>query len=180
MAHDLAASSHSLDFAAIWQKQSIDETIREALAVAAKAVQDVLVTPPAGISNVTEWAKKQACWARIQSLHVSWPRRFLDAAVSADDAKEQKREDRRVRRALSGIEAQKAVLNAGGPFWREALEWGRGHRALSETEAGILSVASQIPARLPSEAQSVKAMQALEKLRAKGFDTVLPGMKPAA
>lgn len=180
MAHDLAASSHSLDFAAIWQKQAIDEPIRAGLAVAAKAVHDVLVTPPDGISNVTEWAKKQACWARVQSLKVAWPRRFLDAAVSADDTKEQKRDDRRVRRALSGIEAQKAVLAGGGPFWREALEWGRGHRALSETEAGILSVASQIPSRLPSEAQSVKAMQALEKLRAKGFAAILPGMKPAA
>ena len=81
---------------------------------------------------------------------------------------------------MSGIEAQKAVLEGGGAFWREALQWGRGKRALSETEAGILSIASQIPARLPSEAQAVKAMQALAKLRAKGFETPLPGMKPAA
>lgn len=72
------------------------------------------------------------------------------------------------------------AADRGGAFWHEALQWGRRQRVLSETEAGILSVASQIPARLPTEAQSVKAMQALDKLRAKGFAVPLPGMKPAA
>ncbi|PJN96816.1 hypothetical protein CNY89_00375 [Amaricoccus sp. HAR-UPW-R2A-40] len=119
-------------------------------------------------------------WARVQSLGIAWPRRFLDAAISADDTLEQKRDDRRTRRVLSGIEAQTAVLEGGGAFWRKALDWGRRQRALTETEAGILVVASQIPAKLPSEAQSVKAMQALDKLRGRGFDLPLPGMKPAA
>jgi len=180
MAHDLAASSRSLDFAAIWQKQAIDEPIREGIAAASAAVHGVIVAPPAGISNVTEWAKKQACWARVQSLDIAWPKRFLEAAISEDDTREQKRDARRTRRALSGIEAQTAVLEGGGAFWQKALEWGRRQRVLSETEAGILSVASQIPTKLPSEAQSVKAMQALDRLRARGFDTPLPGMKPAA
>jgi hypothetical protein len=177
MAHDLSATSRSLDFAAIWQKQAVDEPIREGIAAAA---HDVIVAPPAGISNVTEWAKKQACWARVQSLDIAWPKRFLDSAISEDDTRERKRDDRRTRRALSGIEAQTAVLEGGGAFWRKALDWGRRQRALTETEASILAVASQIPVRLPSEAQSVKAMQALDKLRAKGFDIPLPSMKPAA
>ena len=123
MAHDLAASSRSLDFAAIWQRQAVDEPIREGIAAAAAAVHDVIVAPPAGIGNVTEWAKKQACWARVQSLDVAWPRRFLDAAISEDDTRERMRDDRRTRRALSGIEGQTAVLGGGGAFWQKALDW---------------------------------------------------------
>jgi len=146
----------------------------------AGAVHEVLVTPPPGISNVTEWAKKQACWTRVQALRISWPEQFLAAAISTDDARERRRDDRRSKRALDGIEARKAVFEAGGNFWREALRWGRAQRALSETDAGILAVAGGIPSKIPSEAQSVKAMQALDRLRARGFDLPLPGIKPAA
>lgn len=108
MAHDLAALSLTLDFDAIWRRQAVDDITREASAAVAGAVHEVLVTPPPGISNVTEWAKKQACWARVQALRISWAEQLLAAAISTDDARERRRDDRRSKRALDGIEAHTA------------------------------------------------------------------------
>jgi hypothetical protein len=41
-----------------------------------KANHDVLTSPPAGMSNVTEWAKQQACWNRVSGLDISLPKAF--------------------------------------------------------------------------------------------------------
>ena len=180
MSHDVAGLSEGLDLGAIWKRQAIDDATREALLVVTEAVHEVLVSPPAGVSNVTEWAKKQACWARVQSLEVPWPRRFLDGLLSKEETRQNRRDARNDQRVLNGIEAQSAVLEAGADFWTEALSWGRSHRALSETEAGILAVAGRMPARLPSETQSLRAMEALQKMRRLGFDLPCPGSQPPA
>jgi len=65
----------SVDFSRIWDQQSISEQMEKALAHVAKVVHDILVEPPSGIRNVTEWAKKQACWERVKVLEVEWPSR---------------------------------------------------------------------------------------------------------
>jgi hypothetical protein len=46
------------------------------------AVHEVLVNLPSGISNVTEWAKKQACWTRVQELSINWPESFIASLIS--------------------------------------------------------------------------------------------------
>jgi hypothetical protein len=34
---------------------------------AARFVNDDIIYPPQGISNISEWCKKDACWSRLQS-----------------------------------------------------------------------------------------------------------------
>jgi hypothetical protein len=170
MAHDVTERKESVDFEGIWRLQGVSEAMRDALALVSEGVHAVLIAPPAGISNVTEWAKKQACWDRVQKLEIEWPHSFLEELISKDDSKAVVRTARKEQRMLNGIETQLSVVNAGASFWSAALQWGRVRKLLTSTETGILTVAAQIPNKLPTEAQSMKAVSALEKLRENGFE----------
>lgn len=70
---------------------------------------------------------------------------------------------------LNGIEAQTVVVQAGSDFWRETRAWGTAKRLLTATESGILDVAASVPARIPSEKQSLRAVETLRKLHVEGF-----------
>ena len=143
--------------------------MEEAIGHVSRSVHDVLIDPHAGISNVTEWAKKQACWSRIQNLEVEWPDVFIEELITLEENRTEKRAARKDQRMLNGIEAQSMVVNAGATFWKNALQWGKEYSILSAKEAGVLSVASLIPKKLPSEKQAALALQTYERLKSEGF-----------
>jgi hypothetical protein len=55
----------ALDFQKIWLRQSMDPTLAAAIARVGHLVQDDISKPPERISNVSEWAKRDACWQRL-------------------------------------------------------------------------------------------------------------------
>ena len=163
-----------MDFDSIWRQQSQGAALDEAIAIIAEQVHEVLIHPPSGISNVTEWAKKQACWERVRNLAIDCPDVFVEGLMSAQEQRDTARTARREQRELNGIEAQIAVVNAGGQFWSDALAWGRARRLLTPTESGILGVAARVPTRTPTDKQSSKVIEVLSKLQAEGYKTELP------
>ena len=170
MAHDINEKKKAVDFQAIWGTQDLSAEMEQGLANAAKAVQDVLIEPPSGIRNVTEWAKKPDCWDRAKKLGISWSRTFIDNLISIEEQKDRKREGRKDQKVLNGIEAQTAIVNAGSEFWQHVLKWGLGRELLSERDVGILKVASLVPKKLPSEKQALSAIQIFSHLQAEGLD----------
>ena len=88
---------------------------------------------------------------------------------TGNDLKEDKRSAIKEQRVLNGIEAQTAVLNAGGAFWPAAHDWAQSRKILTPMESGILQVASEIPNRLPSEKESLKAIEVLRKMHSDGY-----------
>ncbi len=174
IAHDVTNQGGAVDFDSIWRRQSQGAALDEAAAIAAAQVHEILIHPPLGISNVTEWAKKQACWERVRKLDIGWPDAFVAGLISAQEQRDTARSARREQRELNGIEAQIAVVNAGGQFWSDALEWGKARRLLTPTETGILGVAARVPSRTPTDKQSSKAIEILGKLHAEGYSEELP------
>ena len=140
IAHDVADQERAVNFDSIWQLQSMGAAMDEAVSTAAEQAHEVLIHPPAGISNVTEWAKKQACWERVRKLSIKWPQGFVTELISADEQRDTARTARRDQRELNGIEAQIAVVQAGGQFWADALAWGQGRKLLTAAETGVLRV----------------------------------------
>ncbi len=169
LAHDVANRKLAVEFESIWKRQSLSAAFRDAISVAALAVHEVLVRPTGGISNVTEWAKKQACWERVRKLDVNWTRAFLDELISVEEQKEVIKTGKKHQLELNGIEAQIAVVNAGARFWSEALDWGKARRVLSPTECDILNVAAHMPDRIPSDKQSLIVIEILAKLHSEGY-----------
>lgn len=173
MYHDVNGKGCAVNFQKIWQDQALSLVMEEALIDVAEVVHGVLVDPPLGISNVTEWAKKQACWSRVQAIPVAWSEAFLEELFSIDEQRLEAQEGRREQKMLGGIEAQVAVTKEGASFWMDVLEWGRHQKLLTPTEIGVLSLASKIPAKIPSPAQSARVVAALRKLQAEGYSRKL-------
>ena len=172
VANDMGENRRAVDFQGIWRQQAPTPAMEAALTLAAEAAHDVLVAPPQGLSNVTEWAKNQACWERVRRVGIAWPKSLLGELISTEERQDEASAARRVQRELNGIEMQIAVVNAGSAFWSEALAWGRDRGLLTSTELGILGVMAV--GRMPSERQSSRAVEALNKLQLEGYTGELP------
>ncbi len=170
VAHEVAEQRNAVDFEFIWRRQAIGPGLAQAITFLAEQVHGVLVDPPpAGISNVTEWAKKGGCWDRVRMLDVDLPPTMADELISTEEQKDATRGARRDQKQLNGIEAQIAVVNAGRKFWEDALSWGLPRELLTPFECEILEVAARIPQRTPTERQSTKAIKVLVKLQTEGY-----------
>ncbi len=168
-AHDARERGRAVDFQDIWHRQALPPTMGPALVAVAESVHDILVAPLPGISNVTEWAKKQACWNRVSELVIAWPRQFLNDLISTADRRDGARSARREQRVLNSVEAQIAVVNAGSAFWAAALAWGTERGLLTPTEVGVMGVAANSAGRTPTERQASRVVEALNKLQSEGY-----------
>jgi hypothetical protein len=126
LAHDVAARGAAVNYEAIWKSQDISPAMSAAFTVMAGAVHNVIVDPPAGIRNVTEWAKKKGCWQQVQALNISLPTPFLKELLSKEEKRHSEKAAVKEQRLLNGIEAQMEVVRLGGEFWKSVLDWGRG------------------------------------------------------
>ncbi|WP_419838411.1 AIPR family protein [Candidatus Poriferisodalis sp.] len=168
LAHDLEQRERSLDFQHIWRTQAVSVGLDKALTIAAAAIHEVIVAPPATHRNVTEWAKQQACWNRVERLRVRWPASLEQELLTDDEVVSNKRAAVKDQRELNGIEAQTAVVTAGAGFWKSLKQWGIDEGMLSPTDAGVLDVASTVPAKIPTERQSLRLMKILKRLQESG------------
>lgn len=152
------------DFEKIWKAQRIPGSMERSLYRIGRAVAGVLTSPPAGIANITEWAKKAACWDRVKDLEVAQLELEVDS-ITRSEASEQKAAARKEFRIVQGIEAQIFVVNAGGRFWNELRDWAAQRKVASGRELDILEVCAKMDAgRIPTERQSEVALQVLLRL----------------
>lgn len=162
-----------IDFLAIWNSQGIDDVLERSIVSASQVVNDDITKPTAGISNISEWCKREACWTRIQTrlseVEKLLPPELADRLLSLEEQTTETRSARRTQRVDNGIEAQRHVLAVS------ALEWTRIHRALATKnlltpkEVGILQVAMQIPAKVPTDKQCLILLEVFERARAEGI-----------
>jgi hypothetical protein len=161
-----------IDFLAVWNAQGVDDALERSIVAASGVVNDDITEPPVGISNISEWCKREACWTRIQArvgdIERLLPPEFNDRLLSLDDQATETRSAKKTQRIDNGIEAQRHVLAVPAP------EWARLHQALlaknllTPKESGILQVAMQIPVKIPTEKQCAILLEVLDRGRLEG------------
>ena len=144
------------------------------IVLVAKKVHEVLVDPPEGFSNVTEWAKKLACWNAIRKLRIDWSREFVEKLISTESQRDRNRDARKNQKSLNEIEAQMTVVNAGPLYWKDVEVWGTKNSLLSPMEINLLGLVSKFPSKIPSGRQSQKLLEVLSKLQEEGFNREIP------
>ena len=168
LAHGVGQIRASIDFDRIWRAQELSPGLRETFSVAAKAVNDVIVDAPDSMRNVTEWAKQENCWNRVKQMDMEWPEALKESLISSDDLTDARRTAVMDQRMLNGIEAQTIVFQAGSDFWSDVKQWGLSKGLISPDDTGILDVARSVPDRVPSERQSIRAIEVLRRLHEEG------------
>ncbi|MEW4448989.1 AIPR family protein [Qipengyuania sp. JC766] len=162
--HDADLKKKVIDLDRVWSLQRVPSNLERACLDAAEAANAVITAPPAGIRNMSEWAKKQACWAELAKRSVEYGAEFWDNLIDPADAQANKRSARKDRELTSGIEAQSEVVMQGAEYWKQLLAFGRSISKLTGREQGILTACTFLPDRVPSEKQSLGALAIAEKL----------------
>ena len=158
------------DFLTVWNKQLISNATAVALKLISKAVYDELTNPPAGIANISQWAKKEGCWHSIEKLTINFPISLLDELIDKEEIKEDGKEAKKLQRIDNGIEAQKLIFKiAELGKWCEIKKFGIENQMLTEYEIGLIDIACSIPERVPSEKQALKIINAYHNLEEIGL-----------
>ncbi|MCA3108209.1 MAG: AIPR family protein [Rhodocyclaceae bacterium] len=168
LAWEFQQRGDSLNFEKVWAIQGLTPGLRDALTTTSDAVKGVITSPFSPGQNITEWAKQQACWARIQELKIAWSSELSPDLQSVAEAKDHKKAAKKDKRELTGIEAQTEVIRLGNVYWQSLRSWAAASHALSPNELEIVAVAAR-PGKLPTEKQCLVAMSARTKALEAGF-----------
>lgn len=162
-----------VDFQRCWNNQNVYEELAEALRNSAKFVNDDISQPPQGISNISEWCKKDSCWDRIlgklEKLENNVSSNFFSTLVGRDEEKAEQTEAKKTQQIDDGIDAQRKVLEVPAQKWIKIREAGLEKGFLTDKEASIIRIAEMIPMKIPSEKQSEVLVGVLEKARIEGI-----------
>jgi hypothetical protein len=136
-------------------------------------VNDDLLRPMQGISNISEWAKREACWTRMlehmDEFAALLPEEFDSECLSRDEHLIEKRSARNTQKLDNGIEAQTRILAIPAPKWTIVHDALAAKRLLTPKEIGILKIAMQMPAKIPTEKQCAVLLDTLGKARSEGI-----------
>jgi hypothetical protein len=163
----------TVNYQRIWAAQAIDAVLIQTLSVIAAAVNEDIIHPPAGISNISEWCKRDGCWASLiektDEITEELPEAFWNGLTSTAESIYQAKTAQQNQRIENGIEAQRQIFEVPQAQWSEILKKGVSRSLLTPKEVDIIHIAEQIPAKIPTEKQSAVLLQILGKARQEGI-----------
>jgi len=170
MAQVIKEEKKFFDFLYVWNHQKVSPATQKALDIITEEVYAELTNPPAGITNVGQWAKKEGCWLAVQKMHIDLPQEFLDEFLEKKDMDTEKKQAKKIQRIDNGIEAQKLVFDlAKKKKWCEIKQFGIENDMFSPMEIDLMDLACAIPNKIPSEKQALIIVNALHNLEEIGL-----------
>lgn len=122
--HAVRRTGSEFDLVRVWMGQGIESVVECRIRDIAISVQKELLSPPQGMTNVGEWAKKEACWDRVKKLSVTGIEKISGWCVSADEYKKTKAEGKKQGIRDESIDLQKTVLELTiKGYWNDLLRW---------------------------------------------------------
>lgn len=167
------AKNRFVNLMQIWKTQTLSAATVKTIEVVGEIVSDSISAPQEGISNISEWCKKDACWIQLkENLHYlkeRIPAEFNAELISIKAIEDEIHDSSEIQVIDNGIQAQARVLEFTGEQWRLVLNATRERGILSPKEIGILEVATKIPNKLPSPKQSEILLDILKKASLEGI-----------
>jgi hypothetical protein len=120
-------------------------------------------------SNVTEWAKKKACWDIVEQLDICLNESVEQLLIDREQSRELEHDGRKSQAVDDGINAEIYVFNNGAEYWKGLREWNRTAKALLPKEMSILNIACSIPRIWPTKKQAKVLMDAEKRAIEEGF-----------
>jgi hypothetical protein len=163
-------TSNRLDLEKVWSLQALPTELEGLISRTSKRVFDVIANPP-GSQNVTEWAKKVACWEKVLGLDADLPDEMRRHLASTDQSKVKVSAEAAQSRRGSELVAQVAAVDPEALFALTA--WAmHPNKVLSGVEREIITTVAMVTSGRdrPSQNQAKQADRVLQKAVAAGFD----------
>ena len=160
---------NDLDMMIIWNKQELPDAVKQSLNLISKAVLDKITDPNRPVANVTQWCKRAGCWDAVQSIRISLPSAISECLISQADVKDIKKKAAKEQAVIRGINAQTEVVKYPAEHWKRLAEFAVKKRIVTATDAAALSVAVQLPNKVPNSVQSQHLLDLERRAREEGF-----------
>lgn len=126
--HDAMSDKQVLDVDAIWRRQAVSDVLLCVLLVAAAEANDVITHPPAGVRNMSKWAKQQACWNGRKGRPLAYDDDLASYLTLVESVQTAVRDAKAKKTLTEGNNAQSGVVNLGVEFWAKVIDWGKVER----------------------------------------------------
>ncbi|KVH67579.1 hypothetical protein WJ42_37505 [Burkholderia cepacia] len=173
--HALRQKGIEFDLGSVWAKQGTDSTIANCIRELAVVVQNILLNPPLGITNVGEWSKKEICWEKVKQSS-GWNVGSISSwSIDKDDFRQEKTSAKAQGAQDDGIAIQKEVfdLTIAG-YWKALLAWPKCAQLLDLPDRQLLTKASTVQGftRINIEKNWRKLLEIKELCTDEGFRNV--------
>ena len=154
----------------IWQKQSLSAAWIKQIEDASYVMYQYLIREDRGVENVTEWAKREACWKGAKALDYQLIPEFISELEDRETVEDEKRSARKSQRLSDKLNSLVEVVNYGSDNWAKLLIWNKDHRIMSPSEIHQIQLAKNMDGGvISSERKCQKVLKILEKCRIEGF-----------
>lgn len=113
----------SIDYSKIWNEQEIDSTLENVIITISEMVNDIITKPPHGISNISEWCKREACWKQLvdstEPIANKISSDFFNQLIATESNLAEEKSAKLTQKIDNGIEAQKKVVEIPVAEWDE-------------------------------------------------------------
>ena len=161
----------NLNYTLIWNKQWDNEALFSTLLTYVDVVYKVLAeSMPEEIQIFSEWGKKKECWDKhAQQIQLDLMP-IIEYTVSQDEYLATVKEHKNNAVMIKGIEAQTYVVSKPAAYWISLMSWiHKGNMSITAKEDGILSYATRIPYKIPSDRQSEAIIRIEKRAIESGF-----------
>ncbi len=162
-------SGQKIDLQLIWIKQKVPDMLSTELIKITKAVYEEITSPTRETVNVTQWCKRDACWKKIQMLHIPLDKQITKLLADIEVEKADEKEARSDQHLISDVEAQTKILDYSSEFWTKVYAFVLKKKLGTPDSREALKIAMHIPNKLPTASQSVKILELLETAESEGF-----------
>lgn len=160
----------TINLKAIWQKQSLSSAWIRQIEDAAYVMYQFLISEDRLVENVTEWAKRETCWARAKELPYFLSTEFVSELQSRELAENESKSAKKVQRLSDKLNSMVEVVNYGSEKWSALLEWNNDHRVLTPSEIHQIQLAKNLDGGLiSSDRKCQRVLKILEKCRIEGY-----------
>jgi hypothetical protein len=159
-----------LKFNIIWENQKIPNSLLEILKQISKAVYNDITNPVEGHANVSQWCKNTICWEQIKKIDTNIEIEE-DLLSDKEDEKYNKKEAKKEKRLVQGIEIQMFIVDIPLQEWVKLYEYfsKEDFCGLSNIEKGILQSISNGQLKPPNERQSKILYKLYNRAIGEGF-----------
>jgi hypothetical protein len=161
-------SAQRIDLEQIWRTQDISSAFGETVQAFSHGVYDVITDPPGG-ANVTEYCKREPCWARVRDLGLSLPA-ALEAELSARGA------GSTAKRGLEAVQPEEQALitevaRTTSEEWFALSQWAKQTDNLQPWQRSLAFSLGKLArqGREPSRKQATQGKKILDEATRLGF-----------
>ena len=159
-----------LDFKSIWNQQKVSHETELLLGKIAEAMYYHLVSDDREVQNVTEWAKREACWKKAKEINIPLGDQFIKELAFVDDDRDDTKRAKKEQRKVNSASAMIQVAEYGVENWKAVLSWGITNRVFTPQDISFLKTAIAMESgKFPSEKQCARILQVLEKAREESY-----------